>query len=44
VMLNRMFGISGDGIYDRIIDFTRPVTGSYYFAPSLQALESALGQ
>lgn len=44
VMLDRMFGISGDGIYDRVIDFTRPVTGSYYFAPSLADLEGALGE
>ena len=43
VMLDRMFGIAGDGIYDRIVDFTRPVSGSYYFAPSLNDLERALG-
>ncbi len=37
-MLARMFGTSGDGIHDRLMDFTRPVTGSIYFAPSLSFL------
>jgi putative iron-dependent peroxidase len=36
-MLARMFG-TADGIRDHLTDFTRPVTGSYYFAPSLGAL------
>ena len=36
-MLARMFGVA-DGIRDHLTDFTRPVTGSYYFAPSLEAL------
>jgi putative iron-dependent peroxidase len=36
-MLARMFGLA-DGIRDQLTDFTRPVTGSYYFAPSLEAL------
>jgi porphyrinogen peroxidase len=36
-MLARMFG-TGDGIRDHLTDFTRPVSGSYYFAPSLDAL------
>jgi putative iron-dependent peroxidase len=41
-MLARMFGTTGDGLHDRLTDFTRPVSGSFYFAPSLQAL-AALG-
>jgi porphyrinogen peroxidase len=36
-MLARMFGVT-DGIRDHLTDFTRPVSGSYYFAPSLEAL------
>ena len=36
-MLARMFGVA-DGIRDHLTDFTRPVSGSYYFAPSLEAL------
>ena len=38
-LLGRMFGTAPDGIRDRLTDFTRPVTGSYYFAPALQTLE-----
>jgi putative iron-dependent peroxidase len=37
-MLDRMFGLDPDGIHDRITDFSRPVTGSFYFAPSLSCL------
>jgi putative iron-dependent peroxidase len=37
-MLARMFGTSEDGIQDHLIDFSRPVSGAYYFAPSLTAL------
>jgi putative iron-dependent peroxidase len=36
-MLARMFGLE-DGVHDRLTDFSRPVTGSYYFAPSLTLL------
>jgi porphyrinogen peroxidase len=42
-MLARMFGTSGDGRHDHLTDFTRPVTGSYYYAPPLEAL-AALGE
>jgi putative iron-dependent peroxidase len=38
VMLARMFGTAGDGFHDRLTDFSRPVAGAYYFAPSLNAL------
>src|SRR5437660_1258360 len=37
-MLARMFGTSGDGQHDRLVEFSRPVSGAYYFAPSLTAL------
>jgi porphyrinogen peroxidase len=36
-MLARMFGLA-DGVRDHLTDFTAPVSGSYYFAPSLDAL------
>jgi len=42
-MLARMFGTGGRTIRDRLLDFTRPVTGSYYFAPSLDDLLAAGG-
>ena len=34
-MLARMFGVSSDGLRDRLTDFSRPVSAGYYFAPSL---------
>lgn len=37
-MLRRMFGPSDDGLHDRLADFSRPVSGAYYFAPSLTLL------
>jgi len=40
-MLARMFGLA-DGVTDRLTDFTHPVSGSYYFAPSLDALDGLL--
>lgn len=40
-MLSRMFGTSGDGVHDHLLDFSRAVTGSYYFAPSLEDLAAA---
>lgn len=41
-MLAQMFGTSGDGLHDRLLDYTTAMTGSYYFAPSLEDL-TALG-
>lgn len=37
-MLARMFGTEGRKTRDRLLDFTRPVTGAFYFAPSLEDL------
>jgi putative iron-dependent peroxidase len=42
-MLSQMFGTAGDGIRDRLLDFTRAVTGSYYFAPSVEDLAAVSG-
>ena len=42
-MLRRMFGASGDGQHDRLTEFTRPVSGSLYFVPSVEELGGALG-
>jgi putative iron-dependent peroxidase len=39
-MLQRMFIADAEGIYDRLLDFSRPVTGTNFFAPSLEALEA----
>lgn len=37
-MLARMMGASGDGLHDRLMDFTRPVTGGAFFVPSWETL------
>jgi len=42
-MLSRMFGTSGDGVHDRLIEFSRPMSGAYYFAPSFSALNELAG-
>jgi putative iron-dependent peroxidase len=42
-MLSRMFGTSSDGVHDRLTDFSRPLGGAYYFAPSLNALNELAG-
>jgi putative iron-dependent peroxidase len=42
-MLTRMFGTTGDRQHDRLTDFTRPVSGAYYFAPSLETLGAIAG-
>ena len=33
-----MFGLDADGLHDRLTDFSRPVTGAFYFAPPLSLL------
>ena len=42
LMLRRMFGVA-DGVYDRLTEFSRPMSGAYYFAPSVQELHAAAG-
>lgn len=37
-MLRRMLGLTGDGHEDRLMDFTRAVSGATFFAPSLALL------
>lgn len=43
VQLQRMYGVSGDGLKDRITEFTAAVTGSYWYAPSEGDLAKVLG-
>ncbi|MDH5749785.1 MAG: Dyp-type peroxidase, partial [Rhodospirillales bacterium] len=42
VQLERMFGVAGDGVHDRLIEFSKPVTGSYWFAPSMETLADVI--
>jgi porphyrinogen peroxidase len=37
-MLGRMFGTSDDGLHDRLTEFSRPISGAYYYAPPLNVL------
>jgi len=39
IQLDRMFGVVGDGIYDRLLDFSQAKSSSYWFAPSQTALD-----
>lgn len=39
-MLERMVRADADGHYDRLLDFTRAVTGASFFTPSVPLLES----
>jgi putative iron-dependent peroxidase len=43
-MLARMFGPNDDGLHDRLADFSRPVSGAYYYAPSLSVLAALAGR
>lgn len=40
-LLQSMFGLAGDGVYDRMLRFSKPITGSFYYAPPTAALKSA---
>lgn len=41
-MLARMHGKTEDGLHDRLLHFTKPVNGAYFFAPSQELLEQIL--
>lgn len=38
-MLRNMFGLSGDGLHDRLMEFTEAVSGGYFFAPAVERLQ-----
>ena len=39
-MLESMIGLGGTGARDELTRFTRPLTGAYYFVPSVDRLAS----
>jgi porphyrinogen peroxidase len=39
-MLQRMYGTGGDGAHDRLMEFTRAVSGGYFFAPSVERVRA----
>ena len=41
IQLQRMFGVTGDGLHDRLIEFSSADTGSYLFAPGEETLAEA---
>ena len=43
VLLESMFGGSGDGMHDRLTGYSTPTTGTFLFAPDRNALNAALG-
>jgi putative iron-dependent peroxidase len=32
-MLKRMYGLTDDGLHDKLLEFTKAVGGNYFFAP-----------
>jgi len=42
IQLERMFGTTNDGLHDRLIEFSTPLTSSYWFSPSQQDLDALL--
>ncbi len=40
--LRLMYAVDG-GVRDRLVDFSNPASGSFYFAPSVETLDSSLG-
>jgi len=39
-MLANMFGTNGDGLHDQLMNYTTAKSGAYFFAPSIEMLES----
>ena len=42
--LESMFGLTGDGLHDHLLHFSRPVTGSFFYAPPRDELLRAFGR
>jgi len=42
-LLASMYGNADDGVRDRLLDHSRPTSGAFYFAPSVEDLNHALG-
>ena len=42
-LLASMFGVVGDGRRDRLLSFSRPISGSFFYAPPREALALAFG-
>jgi putative iron-dependent peroxidase len=42
IQLERMYGLTEDGVSDRILEFSKAVTGAYWYAPSQEDLFESL--
>lgn len=42
VQLNRMYGITDDGLHDRLIHYSKAVSGAYWYVPGVTELSRAL--
>jgi porphyrinogen peroxidase len=42
IQLERMFGLTEDGVHDRIIEFSQALSGSYWFVPSANTLAALI--
>lgn len=40
LQLRHMYGLVDDGLVDRLLAYTTPVTGSFWFCPSVEALDA----
>ncbi|HWJ63810.1 MAG TPA: Dyp-type peroxidase [Acidimicrobiales bacterium] len=40
LQLRTMYGLADDDLTDRLLQFTTPITGSFWFCPSVEALEA----
>lgn len=43
ILLNSMFGKAEDGLKDRLLSWSRPTSGSFYYAPPIDAVCAAFG-
>ena len=43
IQLRRMYGLTDDKLHDRLIEFSRAVTGAYWYVPGTGDLEAAFG-
>ncbi len=40
IQLKSMFGLTNDGVHDRILEYSKPVASAYWFAPSFEVLNN----
>jgi putative iron-dependent peroxidase len=40
LQLRHQYGLADDGVEDRLLDFTTPLTGSFWWTPSVEALDA----